>query len=356
MPELNDFLNELRKFYKTNSAPDAAQMSEFICKYAETKGENYFYTLPRGGAFQFGSGINRNNLPKYSPNTVEKLARLLFEVNRVLPPKPCIKLTPVRGEATVFDSKLGGVPYLPRNMDYPRVREGRLSGNPLRFLAQLNFSTLPKLPGFPESGILQFFAGCDGDDVVGVDFDNYFNQNGFRVIYHEQVISDTSKLISEADMPQFDPEDYSFPFKGEFLLKPSQPELCAATTEDYKFTPAVLECYNRLFAGNITSMWGNRSKGEPGLCDVDEPLYNAIFDSIDASGSRVGGYPFFTQNDPRYEERYSGCDTLLFQLDSCGDGEDEIIWGDCGVGGFFISSDDLSRRDFSKVLYSWDCS
>ena len=38
-----------------------------------------------------------------------------------------------------------------------------------------------------------------------------------------------------------------------------------------------------------------------------------------------------------------------------GDGEDEIMWGDCGVGNFFISSDDLKRLDFSRVLYTWDC-
>ncbi len=349
MPELNDFLRKMKQFYKTNPAPNAGEMSEFIKGYAAGQEEGYIYELPSGGAFQWGADADSGDIPKYSPNTLRKLAQLLCEINAQLPPEPCIKLTPVREETTVFDSKLGGVPYLPKSMEYPMVRYGSMAGNPLRFLAQLNFSTLPGLPGFPETGILQFYAGCDGDEVVGVDFDNYFNQNRFRVIYHESVISDTSKLISAADLPQFDPEDY-FLFNGEFLLKPSQPTLCPATAEDFRFEPAVVECYNRLFGGSINALWGR-----DGLVSLDEPLCDAIFDSCCQSGARIGGYPYFTQSDPRIAKEYSGCDTMLFQLDSEGSGEDEIIWGDCGVGAFFISSEDLKRRDFSRVLYSWDC-
>ena len=355
MPELNDFLLKLKQLYKANKSPNAEQMSEFICNYAQEKGESYTYELPKGGAFQIGGAADRYNQPKYSVKTLEKLTKLLCELYAKVPPKPCIRLTPVREEATIFDSKLGGVPYLPKSMEYPKAREGALAGKPLRLLAQLNFGTLPKLPGFPESGILQFFAGCDGDDVVGVDFDDYFNQNGFRVIYHEQVIADTTQLFSQADMPQFDPEEYAFPFKGEFLLKASQPQLCAVTPEDHHFAPAVIECYNSLFGGNIVAMWGSGTEVKPGLRTVDEQLYEALYDSIDSKGSRIGGYPFFTQDDPRYAEHYSACDTLLFQLDSFYDGENEICWGDSGVGAFFINSEDLMLRDFSRVLYSWDC-
>ncbi len=349
MPELNDFLKKMKQFYKTNPAPDAGQMSEFIKDYAAEQGERYVYELPNGGSFQCGAAADSGDIPKYSPNTLRKLARLLCEINAQLPPKPCIKLTPVREKTSVFDSKLGGVPYLPKNVGYPRVRGGSMAGKPLRFLAQLNFSTLPRLPGFPEKGILQFYAGCDGDDVVGVDFDDYFNQNRFRVIYHENVISDTEQLISAEDLPRFDPEEYC-PFKGEFLLKPSQPALSPVTAEDFQFDSALIECYNRIFGGSITALWG-----KDGLASRDEPLYDAIYDSFSQCGSRIGGYPYFTQSDPRMAEEYSGCDTMLFQLDSEGSGEDEIIWGDCGVGAFFISSEDLKKRDFSRVLYSWDC-
>lgn len=65
----------------------------------------------------------------------------------------------------------------------------------------------------------------------------------------------------------------------------------------------------------------------------------------------------FTQSDPRGEKpEYDRMDTPLFQLDSDGHGrEDRVLWGDCGVGGFFINREALERRDFSRVLYNWDC-
>ena len=45
-------------------------------------------------------------------------------------------------------------------------------------------------------------------------------------------------------------------------------------------------------------------------------------------------------------------DTLLFQLDS----QDKyIMWGDSGVGNFFIPKKSLLEKDFTNVLYNWDC-
>jgi len=70
---------------------------------------------------------------------------------------------------------------------------------------------------------------------------------------------------------------------------------------------------------------------------------------------QLGGYPCFTQEDPR-SGRYEDFDVLLFQLDSdLPDGGDLVLWCDGGVGGFFISREALRRRDFSRVLYTWDC-
>lgn len=357
MPELNDFLKKLRVFYKTNSAPDAEAMSDFIRAYADEKGENYTYDCPDEIPYRYGGYFDSTKLPKYSPRTMSKLGRLMTAINMELPPKPCVRLKPVRSECTVFDSKLGGTPYLPKGMEYPKVREGNLAGRPLRLLAQLNFDKLPHIEGFPEKGILQFFAGCDDDDVVGLDFKDYFSQNAFRVIYHERVLTDTSLLISDKDMPQFDPEDYNFPFKGVFLLTAHAVEYSAVSNAEYCFENAVVKCYNQLFDGNIEALYGSEHSGKLGLRMVDEELYNALYNAFDGgTGAKIGGCPFFTQDDPRgYDEDYAKCDTLLFQLDSEGDGEDEIMWGDCGVGNFFISSDDLKRLDFSRVLYTWDC-
>ena len=70
-------------------------------------------------------------------------------------------------------------------------------------------------------------------------------------------------------------------------------------------------------------------------------------------GSKLGGYPFFTQEDPRTYGDYPTFDTLLLQIDT--DDELDIMWGDSGVANFFIALEDLKKRNFSKVLYNWDC-
>ena len=71
----------------------------------------------------------------------------------------------------------------------------------------------------------------------------------------------------------------------------------------------------------------------------------------------MGGYPFFTQIDPREgREDLEFLDTLLFQLDSQMAKEgDLVLWGDCGVGNFFINQEDLKKKDFSNVMFTWDC-
>ncbi|PTL33492.1 hypothetical protein C7120_02410 [Prevotella sp. oral taxon 376] len=42
-------------------------------------------------------------------------------------------------------------------------------------------------------------------------------------------------------------------------------------------------------------------------------------------------------------------------LQSVSDDESNIVWGDAGVGNFFINRKALRRRGFSDVLYNWDC-
>ena len=82
--------------------------------------------------------------------------------------------------------------------------------------------------------------------------------------------------------------------------------------------------------------------------DVEDEL----MDQICCDGAHIGGYPFFTQTDPReYEESYRRFDTVLLQIDT----DEEIMWGDSGVANFFIAAEDLAKKDFSRVLYNWDC-
>jgi len=73
------------------------------------------------------------------------------------------------------------------------------------------------------------------------------------------------------------------------------------------------------------------------------------------TGSKVGGYPTFTQLDPRGTASYPATGTpgasLLVELDSMDVGG----WGDSGVAHLFGDPAALAEGDTSGIRYHWDC-
>src|SRR5688572_18157064 len=120
----------------------------------------------------------------------------------------------------------------------------------------------------------------------------------------------------------------------EFCLKHSP-----MPAHDYQFEPTILNIDSKL----KYELYENYKK----IYEEHERLFRS-------EGHKLGGYPYFTQNDPREFETYKGEEyRLLFQMDT--DDEAGIMWGDCGVANFFISEQDLASKNFSRVLYNWDC-
>lgn len=83
-----------------------------------------------------------------------------------------IKAKPLKKSKSLelTQSKFLGKPYFPVSMEYPKDEAGK----PMVLLAQLNFSEIPKLEHYPESGILQFYVSSDG-----------WYDNESIVIYHK---------------------------------------------------------------------------------------------------------------------------------------------------------------------------
>lgn len=247
---------------------------------------------------------------------------------------PSIALTARRGDCGLTDSKFGGAPYLPRGFAYPADQDGV----PLRLLAQLNFDTLPKLGGFPQTGILQFYIG--EDDLMGADYKEPTRQNGFRVVYHETVSGDP---LPPDSLPA-PKSDGVFPFSGQFALDARETP-CPMTSSDYRFDGEFMEVYRKYVKTSATSVY-----------KLDDGVTVPVFGELSISGHRVGGCPYFTQDDPRdFDAVLRQYTTLLLQVDSCGSGADEIQWGDSGAANFLIRPGDLARLDFSDVFYYWDC-
>ena len=260
----------------------------------------------------------------------------------------------------ICDSKFGGVPYWDLQKPYPEDSKG----NKLMLLAQIKLSDVEECDRLPEKGMLQFFIGAD--DCFGIDFDNQDNGDTYCVIYHESLEeSVTEEVVRGLEIPvATDPGmEEDSPIYIESAINITRQESYMGL-RDYRF--------EILFKAIAKEKWGIELDDKD-MCDVYEVLegddeemydtYDVVADNDEMtdepinSGHWIFGYPFFTQTDPReYEERYRYYDTLLFQMDSeMVNGKDYILWGDCGVGNFFINAEDLKRRDFSKVLYNWDC-
>ncbi|MGN7356768.1 YwqG family protein [Paenibacillus sp. SAF-054] len=215
-----------------------------------------------------------------------------------------------REETKPWESKLGGCPYLRNINEYPLDEDGR----PMLFLAQINLTDLDKLDELPGSGLLQFYVA--NDDMFGLE-------SPILVRYIDPVEENEEHLVEKHP---YENEDYmeNLPFSHSGKMYFETREMPMSSS---------LDVFQETFMHELT-----------------EAEYEKLSDDCYSSDSRIGGYPYFVQND------YLGFDHddfLLLQLDI----EDEcgIMFGDAGNCVFSIPKDALKNRDFSKAVYDWQC-
>lgn len=212
-----------------------------------------------------------------------------------------MRFTLTDAKPSIFESKVGGVGYIPHDSDVPTGTDG----TKMTFLAQVSCADID-LEDFPKSGILQFWLL--EDDGLGLGWESPTDQTTYRVVYYSDIDTTVTEDEVRAKHAPIDDEDY-FPVKGEFGM-------------------AFEKC-------------------------EDEG----------SKGSKLGGYPYFTQNDI-IEDGFQEYSVLLFQLDSDYERRNEngktvivekVMWGDAGVGNFFIKPEKLKALDFTDIVYNWDC-
>jgi len=230
----------------------------------------------------------------------------------------------------LWQSKFGGLPYFPRGLQYPQDSNGQA----MFLLAQINFGETPILESFPEKGILQFYIS-GGSDVYGACFESPARQDDFKVLYFPEITENEGLLVTEFG---FLPESDLLPMEKQSSLTFNLRH-APLPVVDYRFEPTILNL--------------NRKSRYEFYKDY-QSVYEEYEKLFGSEGHKIGGYPYFTQNDPREYETYKGEEyRLLFQMDT--DEEAGIIWGDCGVANFFITEKDLLSKNFTRVLYNWDC-
>lgn len=234
-------------------------------------------------------------------------------------------------------SKVGGRAYWAAGRDYPRDPQGR----PLSLLAQIDLAQAPRLPGYPQRGLLQFFIG--GDDYYGAALDAadrgdrmqaLAQQRGFRVVYWADASAPALAPPAGADVERL-PFDPAKPRRMRF-------------SSDYESLGNSDAGLGEALGGDPAELAARYLRAHPQAAENGEELADEVAAYLHRGGHKLGGHPQFTQSDPRAPGDRR---VLLLQLDS----DEQMMWGDSGIANFFIDPEDLARADFSRVSYHWDC-
>lgn len=253
-----------------------------------------------------------------------------------------MKLAAMHDE-TLLTSKVGGVPFLKSFDDVPVD----VNGDPMVLLAQINMSELPNGQTlFPVNrGMLQFWISSQ-NNMYGVSLDQLNNNPNSQLIY----VEDTETALSFEEIREYvessDYDEFHVPVKGAFSIEFTLSEQMVSLY-DYRGVECFLPLWNKVNPSFYL---------EDIYDDYDELIYELYRTFSNTPAHQLGGYPSFTQEDPRIvDDTLQDYDSLVLQLDSVKDGSAEIVWGDMGIGNLFLKHEDLSAMKFDDYLYNWDC-
>lgn len=241
------------------------------------------------------------------------------------------------GNPKLTESKVGGIPFIPVGGEYPVDKK---QGEKLHLLIQINFAELPPMADYPEKGILQIFIA--NDDMYGMDCMVGQTQDSWRILYFEDISNPMPEESIKNLMPKQE-NDYMLPFEKQNSTCSIEfkENTMPISVDDYRFDEIIK-----------TELSENELMGE--YWEYPDEFSDKISNACNGFISKLGGYPGFTQFDPRDK---NSDEILLLQINSFSiDNEWFLMWGDLGVANFFIKPEDLKNRNFTKVNYNWDCS
>ena len=299
------------------------------------------------------------------------MERAFRKIYDIIPPKPAVIMEYVDSDTDVYESKIGGVPYFPKNMPYPSgvYNVENLGGSvelPMLFVAQLNLETLPHLEGYPEKGMLQFYSSGVNErnyESINIEYDTntITSSNEIRVIYHEIIINDREQLLSENDFfPVLNWNDFDYSsgllipkslivedtrairlwynsrrtwfVDKPYLLKSKGIRNMYPTMEDYRFEPLFLKFYYEEKEYPLETVEEIRYA----ICDESREI-NEYGDAF------FGGYPYFVNSDPRNYKSYRAYDTLLFEMLESSKREIGVEVGSSGTLSYLIPKNKLEE-------------
>lgn len=307
-----------------------------------------------------------------------------------LPVRHSIRFEETDRPDTPTTSKICGTPYLPEHAPYP-VRDGK----PMLFIAQFNFEEFPPLPDFPTTGLLQLFVpnepgwggvfinpsyvdpresgeptqfaryiedisaphvgelpeeAAEEDDHPADDQTEATTIDGILTLHTATDVSkEFAARVVDKDLPHAllrKGDAYMDIHASHFTRKPVTVRTVdggTTTVETIAGRTGSKEEWQKLVDDAVARAQRDGYTLDPSADDLLEPVR---YDSADVT--RLGGYPKWV-NDCMLSP---GDPEVLLATVSHGE---NIMFGDCGYGNFFIHPDDLAARNFDRVFFGWDC-
>lgn len=252
-------------------------------------------------------------------------------------------------DLSLEESKFGGFPFVPLGGAIPTNAEG----SQLALLAQINCAQLPENNMYPNDGWLQIW--CLEDEMYGFCSDTIQPETNQKVLYIPAGTQGEPLERVEAMYQPYGNEECPLWFVDEqgaiwgMRLSFTHGQQ-GITYSDGRFRDLFLDRWNKRYPEQAVE----------NFYDLPDEIFENMVDSHDGPdcAHQLGGYPYFTQYDPRYEfdsAELAKYTEVLFQIDSQFDTKWDLCWGDAGVRNLFISRENLEALDFSDLLYNFDC-
>lgn len=243
---------------------------------------------------------------------------------------------------TLEQSKIGGVPFLKSLDDIPVD----VKNEPMMLLAQINFSELPEgQTVFPSNkGLLQFWVSGN-DEGYGMGIESLEDTKNSKLIFIEDVTTTLTLDEIQSHFSQFEFEETPIS-GGAFKISYSLGKQYLSPA-DYRFQEIAVPIWNEV----------NPDMEIESIFDGYDGAVEAIYETLlpEQPIHQLGGYPYFTQEDPReFEEELQVYDQLLLQIDTDDDEGVDIAWGDGGISNILMKSEDLKAMNFEHYIYTWD--
>ena len=255
---------------------------------------------------------------------------------------PCVHITPESDRTPgPTDSKFGGDYYLPAG--------GEVSE--LEFLAQINFAQVPRLKGFPERGLLQFFLRTGSDEFEGFieDGSAWRSDTGFfQARWYPEVPAD-GPVHSDTV-----PEERWAMDKVTGGMKFASAEEVATLglgVEGFFFDLGFetgAETVEKLFLADYQRQEAGEPDENPKGYDLGD--CSGVMDLTEDFGNwgfKLGGHPALRYDDIRLDDTaYQAYSQLLFQFDL------SLLSQSCDADTFcfFIKPEDLNACRFDDIL------